>query len=63
MNPQPSSVVQLPLSGRAAQTGSVSVTQSTTNTGGGNTVNRNLAIGCVLVIILGAGIYSLTTMS
>ena len=39
MNPQPSSVVQLPLSGRASQTGSVSVTQSTTNTGGGNTVN------------------------
>ena len=39
MNPQLSSVVQLPLSGRAAQTGSVSVTQSTTNTGGGNTVN------------------------
>jgi outer membrane protein TolC len=39
MNPQPSSVVQLPLSGRAAQTGSVSVTQSTTNTGGGNSVN------------------------
>ena len=39
MNPQPSSAVQLPLSGRAAQTGSVFVTQSTTNTGGGNTVN------------------------
>ena len=39
MNPQPSSVVQIPLSGRAAQTGSVSVTQSTTNTGGGNSVN------------------------
>jgi outer membrane protein TolC len=39
LNPQPSSAVQLPLSGRAAQTGSVSVTQSTTNTGGGNSVN------------------------
>ena len=39
MNPQPSSVVATPPSGRASQTGSVSVTQSTTNTGGGNTVN------------------------
>ena len=39
MNPQPSSVVQLTLSGRATLTGSFSATQSTTKTGGGNTVN------------------------
>jgi outer membrane protein TolC len=35
----PSPVTQLPLSGRSAQQGSVSVTQGTTNAGGGNTVN------------------------
>lgn len=45
MNPQPSSVVQLSLSGRAAQTGPVSVTQSTTNTGGGNSVNIGGSVG------------------
>lgn len=39
MTTGPSSAVQLPLSGRAAQQGSVSVTQRTTNVGGGNTVN------------------------
>lgn len=44
----PSRPVPLPLSGRQQQTNSVSVTQSTTNSGGGNTVNTinsSVAVG------------------
>ncbi len=39
MPTEPSQATQIPLSGRSTQQGSVSTTQSTTNPGGGNSVN------------------------